>query len=112
MYLAVVMDLCSRKIVGWSMADHLRSELACDALEMAVARRGPDPGLVHHSDRGIQYACNQYRHLLQSHDMMCSMSRRGDCYDNAPVESFFATLKTELVHPHKYATRAQALAAI
>lgn len=112
MYLSIVMDLCSKKIVGWSMADHLRSELACDALEMAVARRRPEPGLIHHSDRGIQYACSQYRSLLESHHMTCSMSRRGDCYDNAPAESFFGTLKTELVHHQKYATRSQARAAI
>ena len=108
LFLALVMDLCSRKIVGWSMADHLRSELTCDALQMALRRRRPGHGLLHHSDRGVQYACAAYQDLLAEHDITCSMSRRGDCYDNAPMESFISTLKRELVHHEDYATREQA----
>lgn len=108
LYLAVVLDLCSRKVVGWAMADHLRTELCADALDMALKRRRPGPGLVHHSDRGVQYACGQYRDLLRSQGIECSMSRTGDCYDNAVVESFFKTLKAELVYHEHYATREQA----
>jgi transposase InsO family protein len=108
LYLAGVMDLCSRKIVGWSMADHMRVELASDALTMAIARRSPGPGLLHHSDRGVQYASDDYRHLLESNGIRVSMSGRGDCWDNAAMESFWATLKGELVHHERYATREQA----
>lgn len=110
LYLSVVIDLFSRRVVGWSMTDHLRSEGVAEALEMAIQRRRPEPGadLLHHSDRGVQYACELYRGLLEEHGITCSMSRRGNCYDNAPVESFFGTLKTELVHRTRYATRAQA----
>jgi transposase InsO family protein len=108
LYLAVVLDLCSRKVVGWAMADHLRAELCTDALEMALERRRPAGGLLHHSDRGVQYACGEYRDLLRSQGIECSMSRRGDCYDNAVVESFFKTLKAELVYHEHYATREQA----
>lgn len=108
LYLAAVMDLCSRKIVGWAMADHLRAELCTGALEMALTSRRPQPGLLHHSDRGVQYACDQYQALLARQDILASMSRRGDCYDNAPMESFFSTIKTELVHHEHYATRAAA----
>jgi len=108
LYLAGVIDLCSRKIVGWSMADHMRTGLASDALNMAIARRRPGEGLLHHSDRGVQYACDDYMHLLQSHKMHSSMSGKGDCWDNAAVESFWATLKTELVNQEVYATREQA----
>jgi putative transposase len=108
LYLAVVIDLCSRRVVGWAMADHLRSELCTDALDMALRRRRPGAGLVHHSDRGVQYACGDYRGLLRSQGIECSMSRRGDCYDNAVVESFFKTLKAELVYQQRYATREQA----
>jgi putative transposase len=110
MYLATVMDLFSRRIVGWRMADHARAELTCDCLQMAIERRGPRPGLICHSDRGVQYACRSYRKLLQRHGMVCSMSGRGDCYDNAPAESFFATLKGELLQMNQYATRRQARA--
>jgi putative transposase len=112
LYLAVVMDLCSRKIVGYALADHLRAELTCDTLRQAIDRRRPGRGLLHHSDRGVQYACRQYQDLLAAHHMTCSMSRKGNCYDNAPVESFFGTLKRELVHHHRWATREQAKAAI
>ena len=110
LYLAVVIDLCSRRVVGWAMADHLRAELCTDALDMALKRRRPRPGsdLLHHSDRGVQYACGQYRDLLQSQGIECSMSRTGDCYDNAVVESFFKTLKAELVYHERYATQEQA----
>jgi putative transposase len=108
LYLAGVLDLCSRKIVGWSMAEHLRAELPADALSMAVARRCPDAGLLHHSDRGVQYACDDYQRLLQSHGMEVSMSGRGDCWDNAAMESFWSTLKNELVHHERYETREQA----
>jgi len=108
LYLAVVLDLCSRRVVGWAMADHLRAGLCTDALEMALERRRPAEGLLHHSDRGVQYACGDYRDLLRSQGIECSMSRRGDCYDNAVVESFFKTLKAELVYHERYATREQA----
>jgi transposase InsO family protein len=108
LYLAAVMDLYSRKIVGWAMRDHLRTELASTALAMAIQRQRPAQGLVHHSDRGVQYASHDYRRRLQSAGIQASMSRKADCYDNAPMESFFHTLKTELVHHRKYTTRAEA----
>jgi putative transposase len=108
LYLAAVMDLYSRKIVGWSMADHLRTELCLNALEMALAARTPDAGLLHHSDRGVQYASDEYRHRLQSSGIQISMSRTGDCYDNAVMESFFHTLKIELIYQQDYATQEQA----
>jgi transposase InsO family protein len=108
LYLAGVMDLCSRRIVGWSMADHMRSELVSDALKMAIAQRSPGQGLLHHSDRGVQYASEDYQHLLASSGMICSMSGRGDCWDNAVMESFWGTLKSELVHHQQYATREEA----
>jgi transposase InsO family protein len=108
LYLAAVIDLCSRKIVGWAMADHLRAELCCEALDMALKRRSPQEGLIHHSDRGVQYACGDYRRLLQEHGIACSMSAAGDCYDNAVMESFFKTLKSELVYQQEYQTREQA----
>jgi transposase InsO family protein len=112
LYLAGVIDLCSRKVVGWSMADHMRTDLVGDALKMAIARRSPGDGLLHHSDRGVQYASEDYMHLLQSHGMQISMSGRGDCWDNAVMESFWATLKTELVNPEQYATHEEARASI
>jgi len=112
LYLAAVIDLCSRRIVGWSMAGHMRTELVSDALAMAVARRRPGAGLLHHSDRGAQYASEDYRLLLQSHDIECSMSGRGDCWDNAVMESFWGTLKTELVNHERYQTRDEARASI
>ena len=112
LYLAGVIDLCSRKVVGWAMADHMRTELVSDALGMALDRRRPDQGLLHHSDRGVQYAGEDYQHLLQSHGIECSMSGKGDCWDNAVMESFWATLKTELVNHERYETRDQARASI
>jgi transposase InsO family protein len=108
LYLAGVIDLCMRRIVGWSMADHMQVDLVSDALSMAIARRSPAAGLLHHSDRGVQYACDDYQHLLRSHGMEVSMSGKGDCWDNAAMESFWSTLKTELVHHEQYATREQA----
>jgi putative transposase len=108
LYLAAVMDLYSRRIVGWAMQDHLRAELPLAALRMAISAKRPDPGLIHQSDRGVQYASSDYRKAMQSAGLKASMSRRADCYDNAPMESFFHTLKTELVHHRQYATRTEA----
>lgn len=108
LYLASVMDLYSRKIVGWAMADHLRTELPLAALKMAIAAQRPERGLIHHSDRGVQYASEEYRNAIQSAGFRASMSRKGNCYDNAPMESFFHTLKTELVHQQHYVTRNEA----
>src|SRR5581483_2440127 len=112
LYLAVVEDLYSRRVVGWSLAAHLESRLVVDALEMAVARRLPAAGLLAHSDRGSQYASAHYQQLLAKHGIECSMSRVGQCWDNAPMESFFATLKKELVHHEDYQSRAEARASI
>jgi transposase InsO family protein len=108
LYLAAVMDLYSRRIVGWAMQDHLRTELPLTALIMAISMQRPGAGLIHHSDRGVQYASQDYRKLVQSIHFRASMSRKADCYDNAPMESFFHTLKTELVHHRHYATREEA----
>ncbi|WYJ39267.1 IS3 family transposase [Bradyrhizobium sp. 2S1] len=108
LYLATVMDLYSRRIVGWAMADHLRAELPLAALRMAVSAQRPGAGLIHHSDRGVQYASAEYRKVVQSAGLRASMSRKADCYDNAPMESFFHTLKIELVYHTHYATRAEA----
>jgi putative transposase len=112
LYLAAVRDLATREIVGWSMADHLRSGLCVDALVMAIQRRQPPRGLLHHSDRGVQYASEPYQAILARHGLRCSMSRKGDCLDNAPMESFFGTLKTELVHRTTFPTREAARRAI
>ena len=112
LYLAGVMDLCSRKIIGWSMAEHMRSEMVRDALNMALTARAPGGDLLHHSDRGVQYACEDYRKLLEARGITVSMSRVGDCYDNAPKESFWGKLKTEMVYLERFATREQARAAV
>jgi putative transposase len=112
LYVAVVIDCCSRRIVGWEMADHLRAGLCLEALRMALERRRPPAGLLHHSDRGVQYACHAYREFMERAGMVASMSRTGNCYDNALMESFFATLKGELVHHEHYATRAAARSSI
>jgi transposase InsO family protein len=112
LYLAAVEDLYSRQIVGWSMGERITSRLVVDALEMAVSRRLPGEGLVAHSDRGSQYASDHYQRLLERHSITCSMSRRGDCWDNAPMESFFASLKKELVHQENYRSRAEARASV
>ena len=108
LYLAVILDLYSRRIVGWAMSDSLERHLVIAALQMAVKMRQPPPGLLHHSDRGSQYASDDYQALLTHYQMRCSMSRTGNCYDNAPMESFFGTLKTELVHHCHYQTKAEA----
>ena len=109
LYLSVVIDLFSRKVVGWSMSDGLKAAGVAEAVAMALKRRRPDGSeLLHHSDRGVQYACDLYRSLLEEHEITVSMSRPGNCYDNAVVESFFGTLKSELVHRQRYKTRDQA----
>jgi len=112
LYVATVMDLFSRRIVGWATADHLRAELAAEALEKAIETRRPQEGLLHHSDRGVQYACGDYQATLAEHGLSCSMSRGGDCYDNAAMESFFKTFKVELVYQEQFATRKEADEAI
>jgi putative transposase len=112
LYLAILLDAHSRRVVGWAMADHLRTELALDALTMALARRRPAAGLVHHTDRGCQYTAATYREALAARGVVASMSRSGDCLDNAMAESFFATLKAELVDAHRWPTRAAARTAI
>jgi putative transposase len=112
LYLAVVEDLFSRMIVGWAMGGAMTSRLVVDALAMAVCRRLPGAGLVAHSDRGSQYASEHYRSFLGRQGITCSMSRVAQCWDNAPVESFFASLKRELVHDERYTTRAEATASI
>src|SRR5437867_6614252 len=108
LYLAVILDLCSRFAVGWAMNERITDDLTLDALGMALARRRPPQGLLHHSDRGSQYASGDYQRVLAQHGIVCSMSRRGDCWDNAVAESFFATLKVELVHDATWATRTAA----
>lgn len=108
LYLAVVMDLASRRIVGWSMSDRMLAPLVCQALQAAHGRRQPGPGLILHSDRGSQYASASYRRLIERFGMRQSMSRKGNCWDNAAMESFFKSLKVERVGQLCYATRAQA----
>ncbi len=108
LYLAVVIDLCSRKVVGWSMGSRMNARLVCDALQMALWRRRPTAGLIHHSDRGSQYASKAFRKLLKAHGVKGSMSRKGDCWDNAVVESFFGSLKQERVQWRNYQTRYEA----
>ena len=112
LYLAVILDLFSRRVVGWAMSERITRQLALGALTMALSRRQPPRGLLHHSDRGSQYASNEYRSLLAANHIVCSMSRRGDCWDNAVAESFFSTLKLELVYESEWATRAEARPAI
>jgi len=108
LYLGVVMDLWSRRIVGWSMSRTIDAKLVCDALNMAVRSRCPGRGLIHHSDRGIQYASDRFQQLLALHGVDCSMSRKGDCWDNAPAESFFGKLKTEHIGQCIYKNRREA----
>ncbi len=112
LYLSVVLDLFSRKVVGWSMQPTLERGLVVSALEMALLQRKPSAGLLCHSDRGSQYASLDYQALLQGSGIVCSMSRKGNCWDNAPVERFFATRKRELVHRRQYQTREEARADI
>jgi transposase InsO family protein len=106
-YLATVIDLGSRRVVGWALADHMRAELVGDALRMAIGARRPAPGLVFHSDRGTQYISGEFTGLLAQHKMLQSLSRPRQCWDNAVAESFFATLKTELIDRRSWATRSQ-----
>ena len=108
LYLAVLIDLHSRAIVGWSMSARMTAELANDALMMAIWKRQPLSGLIVHSDRGSQYASALYQKTLEDHGFICSMSRKGNCWDNAPSESFFHTLKIELTHHKRYLTREEA----
>jgi putative transposase len=108
LYLASVMDLFSRKIVGWHMNDRMTKELVLQALRQAYGRQRPDQGLIHHSDRGSQYASFDYQKQLQSYEMVSSMSRKGNCYDNACIESFHSVLKKELIYLNKYETREEA----
>jgi putative transposase len=108
LYLAVVLDLFSRQVVGWAMDQQMPQELTLAALDMAIQRRRPLPGCMHHSDRGSQYAAGDYQKQLAKYGMVCSMSRKGNCWDNAPMESFFHSLKTELVHHRDYQTRDEA----
>ena len=108
LYLAAVMDLFSRKIIGWSMSNTINTNLSVAALKMAINRRKPLKGLLHHSDRGVQYASNDYQDVLKENHIVCSMSRKGNCWDNAPMESFFSTLKAECIEGEIYLSRAQA----
>lgn len=113
LYLAIFLDLFTRKVVGFSLANHMRSEMVIEALQMGINRQNVEPGtLIIHSDRGVQYASHEFRDKLSDEDFIASMSRRGNCWDNAFAESFFRTLKVELVYLKKYATRAEAAAEI
>ena len=111
LYLAVILDLWSRRIVGWAVRPTLDAELACAAWHLAAGRRQPPPGLIHHSDRGAQYTSRQYQTLLRASGAICSMSRKGYCWDNAPAESFFRSLKVEL-EPAEWSTRRAAAQAV
>jgi putative transposase len=112
LYLAVVLDLCSRAVVGWAMADHMRAELVNQALAMAICQRRPAAGLIMHTDRGSQYGADSYRQLLTQHSIAPSMSRKGNCWDNAVAESFFHTLKTELIYTEDFDTHEQTQMAV
>ena len=112
LYLAIVLDLYARKVVGWAMAPSMPARLVCDALQMAVTHRRPSPGLIVHSDRGSQYASELYQNMLKQHGFVCSMSRKGNCWDNAVAERFFLNLKMERVWQRQYANHAEAKADI
>ena len=112
LYLAVIIDLFSRRVVGWSLQNHMRTSLVTDALEHALNQREVGVAPLHHSDRGSQYASHEYRELLAKHGITCSMSRKGNCWDNAVAESFFGTLKQELLHRRRWPTKQEAHAAI
>jgi transposase InsO family protein len=105
LYLAVLIDLCSRKVVGWAMSDRNDEPPVSAALRMAIMHRRPPAGLIHHTDRGVLYSSGNYRRLMAAHGLLPSMSRHGDCYDNACAESFFSTLKNELIHGQAFITR-------
>jgi putative transposase len=109
---AVVLDLFSRRVVGWSMSSQMTAQLVTDAMLMAIWRRGPVKALLHHSDQGSQYTSEDFQRLLSAHGVTCSMSRRGNCWDNAAMESFFSTLKTERTNRSQYSTRDEARADI
>jgi len=111
-YLASEMDLFSRKIVGWSIADHMKKELTIQALNMAIVQRQPGEGLLHHSDRGSQYCSHDYINILKDKEMSISMSKKGDPYDNACIESFHATIKKDLIYRRRFKTKAEAIKAI
>jgi putative transposase len=112
LYLAGVMDLCGRAIVGFSMDDHLRKSLVIKALNQAIGRTGANEGLLIHSDRGVQYASKEYQRILKKNEFICSMSRKGNCYDNAPMESFWGKLKQEWLYGRRFKTRLEAKLAI
>lgn len=112
LYLAVVIDLYSRRVIGWSLSERINAELVCDALRMALGRRRPSNGLMYHSDRGVQYASEEYQGLLKEYGIKASMSRKGNCWDNAVVERFFGSLKSECITGKKYFTRHEAKADI
>ena len=112
LYLAIVLDLFSRRIIGWAVSDRLKKDLALTALRRAISVRGPEPGLIHHSDRGSQYCSYDYQRLLKAHGMIASMSGKGNCYDNAMVEAVFKTIKSEMVWRTSFQTRRQAEMAI
>ncbi|MCJ8314821.1 MAG: IS3 family transposase, partial [Saccharospirillaceae bacterium] len=108
LYLAVVMDLYSRSIVGWSMSEKIDTKLVVNALNMVIQSRQPKKGLLLHSDQGCQYKANEYQELLEQHEIICSMSRKGECHDNAAMESFFHSMKTELTYHERYKNRQKA----
>lgn len=112
LYVAGVLDRCTRRLVGWAMGSTLEASLPTAALTMALRQRRPAPGLIHHSDRGVQYASGAYRDLMAEHGLVASMSRRGNCYDNAAMEAFWSSLKNELVHRRRFLTRNEARTAI
>ena len=112
LYLAVILDLCSRKVIGWPMSNRMPTELVCNALNMAMRNRGYPTGVILHSDRGSQYCSHDYQKLINSYKLLCSMSAKGCCYDNAACESFFATLKAELIYRETFASVVQAKSAI
>lgn len=112
LYLALILDLFSRKFVGWAMSDSMEQEVTLEALAMALGWRDPPPGLTHRSDRGSQFAAHDYRKVLAARDITVSMSRKGDCWDNAPMERAFGTVKVECVHGAEFSTRAEAAQAL
>ena len=112
LYVVAVLDLCTRRIIGWAMHEGLDAKMAVDALQMAIAQRRPNAGLIVHSDRGSQFASSSYRNLLAQHGLLPSMSRKGNCYDNAHIESFWSSLKYEVVYHRRFATRTEARSAV